>query len=210
MRRAVVIGLDGATWSVLSPMLEAGAMPNLAALLDGSASGTLHSTVPAYTPPAWTSAVTGVGPGRHGIFGFVQGREEPRLAHWGLVRSPAIWQYVAGAGARVGLFHLPLTYPPPKVDGWAVGAVWMPTAQGVTGFAHPPEVERRLLELVPDYAPASGVEVFEDWRDPGLAQRVTATLRQRRTVLADLLERDPVDLVWAVLEAPDRLQHAYY
>lgn len=210
MHRAVVIGLDGATWSVLDPLLQAGTMPALASLLDRSARGTLRSTVPPYTPPAWTSAVTGVNPGRHGIFGFVQGRREPRLAHWGLVRAPALWDHVRALGGRTGLFHLPLTYPPPRVEGWAVGAVWMPTSRGVTGFTRPPALEGRIRALVPDYAPVSGVELFEDWRDPALAGRIASTLRQRRTVLADLLDRDPVDLVWAVLEAPDRLHHAYY
>jgi predicted AlkP superfamily phosphohydrolase/phosphomutase len=210
VRRAVVIGLDGATWSVLQPLIEDGAMPALAALLDRSAWGTLRSTIPPYTPPAWTTAATGVNPGRHGIFGFVQGRADPRLSHWGMVRSPAIWRYLERVGRTVGLFHLPLTYPPPPVQGWAVGAVWMPTAQGITGFTYPRNLESEIRELALEYAPASGVELFEDWRDPGLADRVTATLRLRRVILADLLERRPVDLVWAVLEAPDRLHHAYY
>jgi predicted AlkP superfamily phosphohydrolase/phosphomutase len=210
MRRGAVIGLDGATWRVLRPMLEDGSMPALASLLDRSAWGVLRSTVPPYTPPAWTSAVTGVNPGRHGIFGFVQGRREPRLAHGGLIRSPAIWQILEGAGLTTGLFHLPLTFPPPQVHGWAVGAVWMPTARGVTGFTWPRSLEEHIRRLVPGYAPVTGVELFEDWRDPTLASRVTATLRDRLVVLADLLERHPVDLVWAVVEAPDRLQHAYY
>jgi predicted AlkP superfamily phosphohydrolase/phosphomutase len=210
MRRAAVIGLDGATWTVLRPLLEDGTMPNLASLLDRSARGILRSTVPPYTPPAWTSAVTGVNPGRHGVFGFVQGRSEPHLSHWGLVRSPALWQYMEVEGRTTGLFHLPLTYPPPPVSGWAVGAVWMPTGREITGFAHPREVEDRLRSLLPGYAPASGVEVFEDWRDTTLADRIAATVRERFIALADLLEHRPVDVVWAVLEAPDRLHHAYF
>ena len=209
-RRAVVIGLDGATWKVLRPILQDGAMPRLASVLDHSAWGTLRSTVPPYTPPAWTSAATGVNPGRHGIFGFVRGRDRPRLSHWGAVQAPAIWQYLAARGGTTGLFHLPLTYPPPAIEGWAVGAVWMPTGRAIRGFASPREVEDRILELVPGYPPATGVEIFDDWRDPGLAARIEATVRQRRIVLADVLERWPTDLVWAVLEAPDRIHHAYY
>lgn len=210
MRRVAVIGLDGAAWPVLGPLLEAGAMPALASLLDRSAKGVLRSTIPPYTPPAWTSAVTGVNPGRHGIFGFVQGRGEPNLSNWGLVRAPALWNHLEASGARTGLFHLPLTFPPPAVDGWAVGAVWMPTGQSVSGFTYPRSLEDRIHELVPGYAPVSGVELFEDWRDRSLADRVASTVRQRMAVLADLLETDPVDVVWAVLEAPDRIQHAYY
>jgi predicted AlkP superfamily phosphohydrolase/phosphomutase len=210
MRRAVLIGLDGATWSVIGPYLEDGTMPHLAELLGRAAHGSLRSTIPAYTPPAWTSAATGVNPGRHGIFGFVQGRGAPRLVNWSLVSAPAVWQYLSRGGATTGLFHVPLTYPPPRIDGWAVGAVWMPTARDVTGFAHPADVERRIADLVPGYAAVSGVNVFEDWRGTDLADRVASVVRDRRLVLADLLEDRPVDLVWAVLEAPDRLHHAYY
>src|SRR5919204_1514140 len=157
MANAVVIGLDGAAWHLLDPMIEAGAMPRLAALVQKGARGTLASTVPTYTPPAWTSAATGVNPGRHGIFGFVGGRGRPRLAHWGTVEAPAIWQYLGARGGTTGLFHLPLTYPPPAIDGWAVGAVWMPTGRAIRGFTSPREVEERILELVPDYPPVTGV-----------------------------------------------------
>ena len=41
--RLVVLGLDGATWTVLDPMRKRGLMPNLDALLKGAAYGTLTS-----------------------------------------------------------------------------------------------------------------------------------------------------------------------
>ena len=56
----------------LGPLLEAGLMPRLARLRERGASGTLRSTIPTYTPPAWTSSLTGVNPGRHGVYGFVE------------------------------------------------------------------------------------------------------------------------------------------
>jgi predicted AlkP superfamily phosphohydrolase/phosphomutase len=80
----------------------------------------------------------------------------------------------------------------------------------ITGYTHPPELERWIEELVPDYAPVSGIEIFEDWRRPDLAERIALTVADRRVALEAILERHPVDVVWAVLEAPDRLQHAYY
>ncbi len=45
--RLLVLGLDGATWSVLDPMRSRGLMPNLDALLSGAAHGTLRSIIPA-------------------------------------------------------------------------------------------------------------------------------------------------------------------
>ncbi len=66
--RLLVLGLDGATWSVLDPMRARGLMPNLDALLSGAAHGTLRSIVPPVTTAAWTTMMTGCGPARHGVF----------------------------------------------------------------------------------------------------------------------------------------------
>jgi predicted AlkP superfamily phosphohydrolase/phosphomutase len=209
VRRTVVIGLDGASWDILGPFLEAGTMPSLAALLDRAAAGSLTSTFPPYTPPAWTSAVTGVNPGRHGIFGFVRGASDaPELVHWGLVRAPALWDYVDGAS--VGLFHLPVTFPPPTVPGWCVGAVWLPTGREIHGYTYPVHLEDRIRAVSPGYAPVIGVDIRRDWRGTDLALAVRDTMAERRAVLSRLLDEWPTDVVFAVLEAPDRLQHVYY
>src|SRR3990170_8356670 len=102
--RAVVIGLDGAAWHLLDPMIEAGVMPRLAALRERGAPGTFLSTVPTYTPPAWTSAATGVNPGRHGVYGFVEGHAQNKgleLVHSGKIKVPTIWDIANAQGATV-------------------------------------------------------------------------------------------------------------
>src|SRR5687768_12374040 len=95
MQKAAVIGLDGAAWHLVDPLINAGHMPNLGALKQAGAAGTLASTVPTYTPPAWTSAATGVNPGRHGIYGFIEGHAQNKgleLVHSGKIKSPTIWE----------------------------------------------------------------------------------------------------------------------
>src|SRR5207253_603181 len=60
----------GATWRVLEPWARAGRLPHLAGLMARGSWGTLRSTVPALTLPAWSSLTTGRNPGAHGVFAF--------------------------------------------------------------------------------------------------------------------------------------------
>ena len=213
--RAVVIGLDGVAWHLLEPLLEQGAMPRLEALRRRGAWGKLSSTIPTYTPPAWTSAATGVNPGRHGIYGFHSSNaqsERVELMHSGKVQSAPIWEMVNAQGASVGIFNLPLTYPPQPIDdGWMVSGMMTPGhVTGLKGFATPRALEGKILEWVPDYELEIRTSWELDWRDDSLARRAIASLEQRRTVLERLMEEHPVDVLFSVMETPDRVQHAYY
>ena len=217
--RAVVIGLDGAAWHLLDPFLKKGLMPRLARLLEQGARSTMRSTIPTYTPPAWTSAATGVNPGRHGIYGFVEGHaqhEGLELVHSGKIRSPAIWEIANEQGARVGVYNMPLTYPPVPVKGWMVSGMMTPGyGEKLRGFASwdkgtHEDLESKVLEWAPDYVLDVAVNYEQDWRDASLCERVLQSLEQRRRVLEGLLELDPPDVLFTVLESPDRLQHVYY
>ena len=77
MTRTLLIGLDGATFTVLDPLMdgtcaEGVVMPYLASLRGKGYSAKLKSTAHPLTPPAWTSVATGRTPGHHGIYDFVR------------------------------------------------------------------------------------------------------------------------------------------
>ena len=63
MAPTLLIGLDGATFSVLDPYVERGVMPFLGSLTERGTRAGLRSIMPPLTPPAWTSMVTGKRPG---------------------------------------------------------------------------------------------------------------------------------------------------
>src|SRR4029078_4691279 len=99
--KAVVLGLDGATWDLLVPLAERGVMPNLARALEQGRHARLQSSLPPYSSPAWMSISTGKNPGSHGIFDFWEaGLPGERR----LVSSPAAKGQkivvVVGGGAR--------------------------------------------------------------------------------------------------------------
>lgn len=213
-RRAAVIGLDGAAWPLIDDMLDNGVMPRLKSIRDAGAGGVLRSTVPTYTPPAWTSAVTAVNPGRHGIYGFVAGHAQNPggFMHAGKVKSATLWEMANAQGLTAGMFHLPLTYPAQELDGWMVSGMMTPGygERPPEGFTSPKALEERIHAWAPNYAIDVSANWEKDYRDDGLCKRVLESLRQRVDVLRRLLDEEPVDVVFSVLESPDRLQHVYY
>ena len=70
--RVLFIPLDGGTWEVFDPMLAAGRLPTLQALISQGISADLESDIPTYSPIIWTSIATGKYPTRHGIHGFIR------------------------------------------------------------------------------------------------------------------------------------------
>jgi len=151
--RVMILGLDGATFSVLDPMRARGMMPNLDALLARSAHGTLRSTIPPVTSAAWTTMQTGCGPARHGVFDhryYDAAAGQMRVNHSGRIRVPTLWRLLSDAGRQVVSLNLPGTYPPPKVDGVIVSGMDAPHLEAATsGY---PDFARRLKTEVPDYS----------------------------------------------------------
>jgi len=66
----LVVGIDGVSWNVFDPLMEAGMLPNLAAMRRGGAAGHLRSCCPAVTFPAWKCISTGLWPDRLGVYGW--------------------------------------------------------------------------------------------------------------------------------------------
>ena len=70
-RKALVIGLDGATWTLLRPWIDQGHLPNLARLVQQGASGPLTTTIPPVCLGACVSFAPACNPGKRGALIFV-------------------------------------------------------------------------------------------------------------------------------------------
>ena len=210
--KVVIIGLDGATFRVLRPLIESGVMPTLAKMVRDGASGTLMSTHPPVTCPAWPTMFTGVNPGKHGVFSFTcRGRGRPHTASLVDVASPTIWDILSKGGRRCAVLNVPITYPAQKLNGVMLSGFPAPESSGDVvwpreGFA---DLQRALPTFrvnwpgipharQPDEQAARVVRSANDW------------LRARIESFEYVLDREPFDFGFVVFEYPDKLQHAFY
>jgi predicted AlkP superfamily phosphohydrolase/phosphomutase len=217
-RPTLLIGLDGATFSVLDPYVDAGVMPNLGELMRRGTRGVLRSIMPPLTPPAWTSLVTGKHPGQHGVFDFFQ-KEEPGSIYFAYassqdVRTPTIWSLASDQGRRIISLNFPLMFPPPPVEGAIVPGGMMPWRQLRLG-CHPPGLFQRLKEL-PGFEPREmldmemEVKAIDGCPEEEYADWVDLHIRREQRwgeVLRYLMDEEPADLVSIMFDGVDKLQH---
>ena len=156
MTRLAVVGIDGATYEIIRPMIEQGELPHIARVLREGVSGDLESEVPPMTPPAWTSMFTGLNPGKHGVFHFI--RRDLGTYHCVLNDSrnyagKDIMSLLGGRGWSIGSLAVPMTFPPfPANNGYMISGIPMPLSGD--SIAWPPGTVAEMREILGhDYEP---------------------------------------------------------
>jgi predicted AlkP superfamily phosphohydrolase/phosphomutase len=205
--RAVVLGLDGATWDLLAPLAAAGVMPNLARALERGARARLRSCLPPYSAPAWTTIATGKNPGRHGIFDFWEAGApgERRPVSSSSAHGARVWDLASAAGKRVHVVNVPVSYPPARVNGSFVSGMMTP-GEGAA-YTHPPELKARLKAMPGGYEAdpyAAGLGGRE------LVEQAQFWIRQKEAAVQELLGEGDWDLLFTVVQEPDPLQHKFW
>lgn len=123
--KVVIIGLDGATWQVILPLVNQGKLPNIKYLMEHGTYGNCKTVTefPIVSPAVWTSIATGKKQNKHGIEGFLfhlQGEYERLPFTSDLRKVKAIWNILSEYGKTVGTVSWFVTRPPEKVNGFMV------------------------------------------------------------------------------------------
>lgn len=96
---SLLIGWDAADWAVAMPLLEKGALPNLAALMQGGLHAPIASMDPPISPMLWTSIATSRWPIDHGIHGFTEWHDNHMRAVRGTsITAPTFWEVLESSG----------------------------------------------------------------------------------------------------------------
>lgn len=213
--RLLILGLDGATFDLIEPWAAAGSLPHLARLMRQGAWGRLRSTTPPATFPAWTSLMTGVNPGQHGIFDFTRrlpGSYRIEFLNATYRRVPSVWRLLSDAGLRVGVVGLPASYPPEPVNGCLISGFDAPVTTGINrSFTHPPGLYDEIRRVVGPYE----ITNFQELRiGPGWHRRALDRLlhaAERRTAIASyLLDREAWDCFAVHFGESDTVAHHFW
>lgn len=208
-RRVLIIGLDGATFDVINPLMKEGLMPCMKRLIEDGACGVLNSTMPPISGPAWLSLATGLKPEKTLIYDFGYRKDKGSYRLQSISSSDfagrSVWDYLGNAGKKVGILNYPLCVPPYEVNGFISAGI------GVSDddeFTFPTGLRQELnkaiegkYELTVDYHKIryEDTELFLDDLERVLAKKIRAG--------AHLLKEKQWDFFWLILSETDWLQH---
>ena len=205
--KLIVIGLDGAPYPMIKQWTEEGTLPNLAQLIERGSAGVLRSTLPVHSPTAWASFMTGMNPGKHGVFDFV--RRAPDSYQLQVIRAEQIhgaslWRLLSEAGRRVGVMNVPMTYPPEPVNGFLVSGLGTPDYVPYSYPAH-----------LSDSLSAAGYRVnnrffFDPKRQDEWLEDVFAVSEQRGQMAVQLLQQEEPDFFMVVFRNTDEICHFFW
>ncbi|MBI5376161.1 MAG: alkaline phosphatase family protein [Candidatus Schekmanbacteria bacterium] len=122
-RKVILIGLDGATWDVLQPLIDAGWVPNIKSLLEKGTKADFYTRYSAFSPVIWASVATGKLPEKHGIKNFLvstPGEYEEIPATSIDRKTNAIWNILSHFGKKVSVTGWWASWPAEKVNGYMV------------------------------------------------------------------------------------------
>jgi len=228
----MIIGLDGASWSMIQPLMDEGVMPNLARLVAEGTTGRLRTLLPPIeSPTVWTSVATGKRPDKHGIRGFVVKSEEThRIAPVtsDARRATPFWEIVTETGLSVDVVCWYVSWPAEDVSGVFVSErllfpevpdIVSPPEWEVAVEAHDraymAEQDAQLSRFTPHPRNPDYLSLNENSPEYRTGQHMSILeYSHRKDTVAyetarDLLRRGQPDVFAVYFEGPDRMSHRF-
>lgn len=220
--RTVMFGLDGATFTILDPLMEAGVMPTLRDVCRRGFRAPLMSTPWPITPQAWTTLATGRSAGHHGFTDFIRlefGKQGPMLRFNTSIdnRCESIWHYCSRNAQRATVLNYIGLAPPQPLAGHTMPG-FVP-GRHMKRASYPADLFQRLDQVEGVDVQTLGLDMkmereglqemppekWIDWIDHHI-HRETVWFQ----VMKELMTNDPSDLTMIVFDGVDKLQHLAY
>lgn len=209
----LVIGIDGANPDLIERLTSTGQMPTLRALMRHGVYGRLEPPQNASPICAWSNLLTGVNPGKHGVWDLRTLAPESydwQPAHSRMLRAPTLSQLLTERGREVGTAFVPMTYPAREAE-WTTISGWLAPGTDAEGFAHPRKIASmaaRRLQGVPLAVQLGGLAGSGRY-EAGLEIAVGA-MRAKAALIEELLADRRWDMLAVNFTELDRVLRWYW
>jgi len=214
--RLIVIGLDGATWNVIRPLVDKGKLPTFKRIMKNGTTGILKSTIPPVTFPAWQSMFTGLNPGKLGVFDFVQ-VDISRYKY--VINSPksfknkgfAVWNILSKFGFKSAVINIP-TASISKINGIMIGGPF----SNQNTLVYPKNMKNLLRRFnYESYNTDLSKQFLKTHKDLAddtkkIEEMAKSTISSRFKIAKYILTKEAVDFLAFTVFLIDNIQHYFW
>ncbi len=207
--RVLIIGLDCAEPSLVFHKFK-DQLPTLSAMMESGSWGTLRSTDPPLTIPAWSSMLSGYDPGALGCYG-IRNRNHYSYDTMTIstsldIQKPRIWDYAAAHNMRSILVGIPQTYPVKPISGCMISGMLTPDLECACTW--PADLKNEIMDKFPGYA--IDIENFRNISTESLRDQIWDMTEIRFRLFRHLIHTRPWDFAMMVEIGLDRLHHGFW
>jgi predicted AlkP superfamily phosphohydrolase/phosphomutase/tetratricopeptide (TPR) repeat protein len=233
-QKLLLVGWDAADWQLMHPLIDAGRMPHLKALVERGVIGNLRTLQPVLSPILWTSIATGKRGYLHGVHGFVEPTPDGtalRPTASSTRQCKALWNILAQSGKRCHALGWFASHPAENINGTCVSQLFHVAPASATAddwpaqphAVFPPEQAQSLAELRfhPTEVTADMLQQFIpqaaqlDQRDPEVRRLLTSLATRLaecvslHALTTALMEDEAWDFCTAYYDTIDRVGHDF-
>lgn len=204
--KIITIGLDGATWNLIKPLVDKDKLPTIKKLMEGGCHGKLESSIPHVTFPAWKCYSTGKNPGKLDVYWWMNvdiPKRRFRVNMSSSFKSKEIWDIIGANSYSSGVVGMPTTYPTKKINGFMVSEM---NPKDVN-YTYPPELSDELNEMF-DYE--SEFIDFHGKNKDEVVRSCNANISKRFEIADYLVNRFKPDFLNLTIFPIDAIQHFYW
>ncbi|HID91173.1 TPA: hypothetical protein EYP44_04355 [Candidatus Bathyarchaeota archaeon] len=208
--RALILGFDGASPRLIDEWIDV--LPTFRRFKEEGIFGQTIPPLPAQTPVAWTTFMTGKNPGNHGIFSFAmrkRGTYERKIIRAEMVESRTLWRILSEEGKRVGVINVPMSRVE-EVRGFIIPG-FLSRSEGIpcpNGVRDKLRQSFKVDKLVGDLETETLERVGSD---PDLFfERVNQITDEMAEISLYLLQEEEWDFFMAVFMGTDRIHHFFW
>jgi predicted AlkP superfamily phosphohydrolase/phosphomutase len=225
MKKALIIGIDGVPYSLLSTYIKNDIMPNLKKILSqGLTLHQMNASIPDISSVSWTSFNTGVNPGEHGIYGFTDLNPQSYSLYFPNskdIKAPTFWEILGKTDQKPStlfqnyynrisrpyrsiIFNVPHTYPALPMNGILVsGFVAIDLKR-----ASFPESAYTYLHSINYLIDVEAEKARED--KVAFMKSLFECFEIRKKAISHFFTEEPWDLFFACITETDRLHHFFF
>lgn len=203
-KKVIVLGIDGVPYSLLTRFIKEGIMPNLESLAKNGTLTSMTASIPEVSSTSWSTFMTGVNPGKHGIYGFTElqkGTYKWRFPNFSDIKSDTLWD-IAGRNNRKSIvLNVPSTYPARELNGILTA-----------GFVALDLRKATYPESAYEYLKGIGYRMDVDTQkakesSDALAEDIDRTFIIRKEAILHFMDNHECALFIGVITETDRLHH---